>query len=555
MTRSLGLTHRALVAVLFALIPGGGCSGLESTWPCSLLAGGHAGEQRGQWEAVHLDLCADLDVPSRALTGKGVLRLRLSNEPSYGPTLELTCPSHFANVRAPAGANVTIDSSARQARVRFAEPQEIGTELEVAFEFTSCGGSCPVVVSANCAYARCHGNWYPTPLAGSPSVPGTTRLTVPAGWQTLSNGSLVRSLVEGDQRVDTWEMTSPAARSFAAGPYHVERFSFDDRTIGVYTLASDKERASRWAAGLAGVLQALEARFGPYPYEMSSVVEIPEEVAAWKGASDNGFIMVASSVFKSDSVNVPLIAHELAHSWWGNYVRTRDPAALMVDEALAQYGVVLAIEAIEGKQAATDFLQFSRPGYIPCESACGYFNRLFGEKDDKALMNLTGEGQDYLLANSKGHWVYHMLRRRVGDGLFFDTLRRLVERYGGREMSLADLRAAFVQAAPSAASLETFFSQWLDRPGAPVFDVTWMAADGADGPAVRITIRQKGEPYELRLEVAVDADDASETHTVQLSDREQTFLLTARGQVTGVRIDPQHRLLVWNAVYEQERGP
>ena len=265
MTPSLGLTSRAFAAVLFALISGGGCNGLESTWPCSLLAARPTGEQRGRWDAVRLDLAADLDVPSSTLTGTGVLRLRLSEEPSYGPTLELTRPSRFTSVEAPARAKASIYSSAQQARVWFPEPQEVGREVEVAFEFAACGCSCPVVVSANCAYARCHGNWYPTSLAGSPSVPGTTRLTVPEGWQTLSNGRLVRSLIEGDRRVDTWEMTTPAARSFAAGPYHVERFSFDDRTIGVYTLASDKERASKWAAGLAGVLQALEARFGPLP--------------------------------------------------------------------------------------------------------------------------------------------------------------------------------------------------------------------------------------------------------------------------------------------------
>ena len=70
MTRSLGLTGRASAAVLSALIPGGRCNGLETTWPCSLLAAGPADEQRGQWEAVHLDLAADLDVPSSPLTWK-----------------------------------------------------------------------------------------------------------------------------------------------------------------------------------------------------------------------------------------------------------------------------------------------------------------------------------------------------------------------------------------------------------------------------------------------------------------------------------------------------
>jgi len=365
----------------------------------------------------------------------------------------------------------------------------------------------------------------------------------------VSNGKLVQSIVKGDRRVDTWEMTAPAARSFAAGPYHAERSSSDGLTIGVYAMASGKERVSEWAAGLARVLQALQDRFGPYPYQIASVVEIPEAAAAWKGASDNGFIMVASSVFESEELNVPLIAHELAHSWWGNYVRSRNPAALMVDEALAQYGAVLAIEAIKGEEAATDFLRFSRREYVPCESACAYFNRVHGETADKALMTLTGEGQDYWLANTKGHWVYHMLRRRVGDELFFTTLRQLVGQYGNRDMSLADLRAAFLQAAPSAASLETFFDQWLDRRGSPVLDVEWSQDGDRQAPAARVEIRQRGEPYDLRLEIAVDSGRGSTLHRVELSKQAQTYVLNAPGPPTAVRIDPDHRLLLWDPEY------
>jgi hypothetical protein len=226
----------------------------------------------------------------------------------------------------------------------------------------------------------------------------------------------------------------------------------------------------------------------------------------------------------------------------------------MVDEALAQYGIVLAIEALEGEQAATDFLRFSRNGYLPCECARAYFNRIRGQEHDKPLMQLTGEKYDYWLANAKGHWVYHMLRQRVGDKLFSRTLRELISHHGGDAMSLADLRAAFVAAAPPEAELETFFHQWLDRPGAPVLDMTWKAEDGADGPAARVVIRQKGEPYELRLEVVVDADDASMTHKIQLSDEEESFLLSAPGTATGVRIDPRHQLLIGDAVYERDPG-
>ena len=358
----------------------------------------------------------------------------------------------------------------------------------------------------------------------------------------------------GGRRIDTWKTEVPTARSIAAGPYSVRRFSNKGRTVATYLFGEDSEKAKTYGEGLLRVLEALEARFGPYPYETCSIVEICDDVAAWKGAAENGMILVGSSEIRSEGFNTALVAHEVAHQWWGNYVGSRNPAALMVDESLAQYGIVLAIEALEGEQAATDFLRFSREGYPPCECAWAYFNRIRGQEHDKPLMELTGEGHDYWLAKAKGHWVYHMLRQRVGDELFFGTLQELVIRHGGGEMSLADLRATFLAAAPSEADLETFFHQWFDRSGAPVLDVTWTAEDGANGPAARVAIRQEGAPYKLRLEVAVDSGDDSALHAIQLSKTMHTYSLPAYGHVTAVRIDPNHRLLIWDPVYGRRRA-
>ena len=116
-------------------------------------------------------------------------------------------------------------------------------------------------------------------------------------------------------------------------------------------------------------------------------------------------------------------------------------------------------------------------------------------------------------------------------------------------MSLADLRAAFVQAAPSTASLETFFDQWLDRLGSPVLDVEWSQDGDGEAPAARIEIRQRGEPYDLRLEIAVDSGSGSVLHEVELSKQAQTYVLHAAGPPTDVRIDPNHRLLLWDPDY------
>jgi aminopeptidase N len=440
-----------------------------------------------------------------------------------------------------------------RAVVRFPQPLQAGDEVDVSFEFRSGGDSCPVVVTPACAYARCHGHWYPEPLVGSAVAPGKTRLNVPEGWRTLANGELNDSRVEGGRRIDTWTTDVPTARSFAAGPYSVRRFCSEGRTVATYLFGEDNEKAKTYGEGLLRVLEVLEARFGPYPYETCSIVEICDDVAAWKGAAENGLILVGSSEIRSEGFNTALVAHEVAHQWWGNYVGSRNPAALMVDESLAQYGIVLAIEALEGEQAATDFLRFSRNGYVPCQCARAYFNRIRGQRHDRPLMGLMGEGHDYWLANAKGHWVYHMLRQRVGDELFFGTLRELIARHGAGEMSLAHLRAAFVAAAPPEAGLVKFCPQWLDRPGAPVLDVIWTAEDGADGPAVWGTIRQKGEPYDLRLEVAVDSGGDSTLHAIQLSMTVQSYSLAAHRHVTGVRIDPNHRLFIWDPAYDRQR--
>jgi len=534
-----------LTALLF--LWGSGCAPAMGSMHAA--SGGLPGESDEPWDLVHLHLDIELCPGHGSLFGKGAARLRLAAGTSTGPTLKLNDVSRFTKCAADGGQPAQVEMKPHRAQVRFPQPLKAGEEVELVFEFRSGGGACPVVVSPDGAYARCHGNWYPEPLVGSTVAPGTTRLSVPEDWRTVANGKLIESRVQAGRRIETWKTETPTARSFAAGPYSVRQFSAGDRTVGIYLLGEDDAKAKTYGEGALRVLEALEARLGPYPYDTCAVVEIPDDAAAWKGAAENGLILLGAEDLRADEFNLPLVAHELAHQWWGNHVRTRNPAALMVDEALAQYGIVLAIEALEGEPAATEFLRFSREGFLPCECARAYFNRILGQKHDRPLMQLTGGKSDYWLANAKGHWVYHMLRQRVGDDLFFGTLRKLIARHGGDEMSLADLRAAFMAAAPPEAELETFFQQWLDRAGAPRLDVTWTAEEGADGPAARVTIRQEGKPYTFRLEVAVDADDASKTHTIRLSVKKETFLLPAAGSVTDVRIAPRHRLLIGDAAY------
>jgi hypothetical protein len=302
----------------------------------------------------------------------------------------------------------------------------------------------------------------------------------------------------------------------------------------------------------------METRFGPYPYEGYAVAELPESSVTWAASSEQGFIMARTSMFDAPGGNLPLFAHEAAHSWWGNSVSTIGPGSKMGSEALAQYGAVLSIEALEGKAAVRDFLDFSRRGYNPLQCALGYFY-IWRQGEDVALAALEDGPSDHNLSDSKGMWFYHMTRDRLGDAAFFGALRKLLSDFASRPMRVSDIRAAFLAAAPADSSLAPWLDQWLHRTGAPILDVDWwsdrrQSASGNVEPpgAAELRIRQlqPGEPYALDLEVLVTLRDSSTVlDTVRVRGRDHAFTLELPRRPIGVKIDPHQRVLMWRPKY------
>ena len=238
-------------------------------------------------------------------------------------------------------------------------------------------------------------------------------------------------------------------------------------------------------------------------------------------------------------------------SWWGNTVATTGPGSKMAGEALAQFGVLIALEELEGTEAMIEFLEFSRSGYSHRQCARGYF-QLLEQGTDHPLATLGDSelsgGQTHSLADSKGMWVYHMLRQHVGDEIFFATLRGLIEVYAGREMSLNDIRQAFVEAAPEM-GLEGFFSQWLDREGAPFIDVSW--SELGDG-RVELSLKQTQDspPFALALELELISEDgAVRRKEIQLSSRATRMKISVPSGLAEVKVDPDRDLLIWRPTY------
>ncbi len=503
------------------------------------------------WKLTSLDLDIVLKPENGSMAVEGSADLYL--EEGTSRQLVLVLPRGemaFESLIVPETSAGTIAASGSRAVMRFPEPMVAGETVSVGFSFRNLASrmdrmQLPLgafTVNESIAYVLSGVvAWHPLPAGGSGLVPGSTRLTVPVDWRTIANGELLHVQVGEDIRSETWSTDQAIERSFAAAAFHVANRQVGEARLGVYFPVTYAERAEQHLEALAQIVEILEGHFGPAPFLNYSIVAV--EGYGYGAESQQDFLVAGSSLLfaTQEQVNIALIGHETAHGWWGDHVRRSDPGGRMVTEGIAEYAAVLVVEALRGPEAATDFLRFGLPGYALHQSAADYFQITIHE-NDRPLMEA-----DHHLANTKGPWFYHMLRRRVGDELFFDVLRGIVARHGGGDpISMEDIRDAFLGAAPPEARLEAFMDQWLEREGAPVLEVDWAAADGRSGPQVEVQIAQSGAPYELILEIAVDGTNGTNPHLVELTENEQTFWLASPGSPQDVRIDPQHRLLIWH---------
>lgn len=505
-----------------------------------------------------LDLKLDYRPASARLIVAGSMTLTLEADSSYGPTL-------WVNRRVPAvrfrsvngvGAEVALNGSHPDrdaglvADVRFPEVRRRGDRITLTFECTADRESSQLIFREALAYASWVERWYPAPLPRTKSersgaAPGSTTLTIPATWSTVSNGVRESRRTSGGRTVERWTTDAPLMRSFVAGPYRTTSAETSVGKINVHarsdSVAAEAEKLSH---ELTRVIHVLEDRFGSFPYPSYSVVEVPE-IEGWDASSEQGFLVSRSASLLNSHGRLPLLAHEISHAWWGNRVRGSGPGSILVSEGMAQYGAALAVEGLLSAEKATSLLRLPWEGYYPDQNAHGYFSFLRRGWDGPLAALETGDQGVSQLARAKGPWIFRMLRWELGDDRFFEVLRTVQDSFAGRAARLDDLRSAFESAAADSARLKDFFHQWLDRPGAPILGLQWSPVRTEQG-GVEVVIRQwTDRPFDLKLAIGIESAGETIKHVVRLADPLKRFRLPADGQVESVTLDPENRLLLW----------
>jgi aminopeptidase N len=161
--------------------------------------------------------------------------------------------------------------------------------------------------------------------------------------------------------------------------------------------------------------------------------------------------------------NVTLIAHEIAHQWFGDSVTESTWSDLWLSEGFATYFAGLFVQRHESEAAFQRYMQNAATTVFAYEKR----KRVpIFDRDTENLMEL-------LNANNyqKGAWVLHMLRSNLGDDAFFRGIRDYYESHKNSVASTEDLRAALEKS--SGKDLRTFFARWVYDSGHPQYELKY----------------------------------------------------------------------------------
>jgi hypothetical protein len=491
------------------------------------------------WELHRVNIRVRLDTAARRIDIAGKVHLVPRGAPQSELELELGPTGTFEVLTASHASRVSVDNPQR-ARLRWATPIPADSEVVVEVRVHHAKGGSQLVVTPAIALASWVTGWYPSPTGRSSRAAGCMEFDVPPTWRVLATGARATA-APGSER---WCSDVPFDWSFVSGRYDVRERTVGDARVLLYALPGRAGALEPYLAAMTESVVALEEVFGPLPTESYGLAEIPDGIVTWGGSSEQGFFMAPTQALGT-RVNLPLVAHELAHAWWGNAVQQTGPGSLMVTEALAQLGAALAIEHIEGGEARRDFMRFSRDGYNSRQSARGYF-LLQQLGADRPLSQLTGEGQDHNLSDAKGYWVWWMTRDALGEERFRTAMQALQREFAGKRMSLADVRRTIVANSANRGDMERFLSQWLDRTGAPSLTLTWQPRGAG---RIEVSVRQTSPLYDLRVPVVITTTEGRISTFVHTHSELQTTLVRIRGTVLDVALDPDYRILRWDRDY------
>jgi aminopeptidase N len=279
----------------------------------------------------------------------------------------------------------------------------------------------------------------------------TVIITVPEPYEVAVNGTLEEQTGDGETTTYRFEMRDPMASyltTIDVNDFDVETMeSGDGIPIRNYYAVNLPDGINEPFARQGEMLDYFSELFGPYPFDVYGSLVMDTYFGA---ALENQTL----SIFGADMVDLEdiegteaVVAHELAHQWFGDSVSVADWSDIWLNEGFATYGEALWVEYDYGREGLDEWVQSV---YIEVREYPDYYP----PPGDPAANDLFNSGV-YL----RGGLTLHALRLETGDEAFFEILREYHERYKYGNAATEDFIAIAEEI--HGADLGDLFDAWL----------------------------------------------------------------------------------------------
>jgi aminopeptidase N len=374
---------------------------------------------------------------------------------------------------------------------------------------------------------------HPTDKADSVDV----RVTCSNEFKVGSNGRLVSVTPNNDSmHTYTWSERYPIATylvSVALTNYSEfsDWFHYspaDSMQVLNYVLPEQYTTARPQAAKTVNMLAIFSRLFGLYPFIRE---KYGHSSFGWGGAMEH------QTMTSTTTYDEYVVAHELAHQWFGDLITCGSWRDLWLNEGFATYSEALYAGEMYGPASYQNYMR----GIL---NGAAHATGTLRVQDTSNVSNLFNSNRVY----DKGGSVLHMLRHVLGDTVFFAAMRSYAAdpRLRYKTAVTEDFRSACERV--SGRDLGSFFNEWVDGEGYPWYDYSWATAPTAGGFSTTVWISQRAKStppsvFTMPLDCKFKADTWDTTIVLQNNTPNQQFTVLLPHRPDSVQLDPSHWIL------------
>jgi aminopeptidase N len=371
-------------------------------------------------------------------------------------------------------------------------------------------------------------------------------VTVPEGNRVLSNGRLVGVREDDASGTATWHWSQERPHAtylmmLAIGPFAVIRDSLGDLPVS-YWVYPDAVEDARWIFAKTPRMIAYYADLFDYPYPWAKYDQVTTPHVGG-GAEATSATILGDGVIhdrraEQDFSWERIIAHEVAHQWWGDLITLREWSHAWLNESFGTYSDYLWTRHESGGDEGAWALSGKKNAYLR-EARTSYMRPIVHNRYERPHDNFDSH------TYPKGAAILHQLRFLLGDESFFRALSAFLHDHAFQPVDTYDFMKTVKEV--TGQNLDWFFEQFVFSAGHPVFEVS--SAWDAEAGEIRLSVAQvqdraRGVPvYRTPVQIGIVTESGKRVETVWLEDERDSFVFPSSEEPLLVRFDEGNWLL------------